>query len=103
MKLVDALPGTLVTINTGGDHWCDCEARPYMSYPARSGGYDSALHVFELVKVTRGGSIEVQVTPKERMVFAPRNVDVWDSSLPENKKLVLNVFYDRMIEFLGGE
>lgn len=97
MKLSEAIPGTPVTINTGRDHWFDADSRKYMSYSARL-GMSSALRVFEVVKVTKGGLIEVQVSPKHRVAFAPCNVDVWDSSLESNQQRLLNDFYDRMIE-----
>ncbi len=99
MNLKDAIPGTPVTINTYRDHWFEADNRKYMSYPARR-GMNSALRVFEVVKVTKGGLIEVQVSPKHRVVFAPYNVDIWDSSSEINQQWLLNDFYDRMIEFL---
>lgn len=102
MKLNEAIPGTSVTINTYRDHWFDFDKRQYMSYPARR-GYGSRLRVFEVVKVTKGGLIEVQVSPKHRVSFASCNVDIWDSSLLNNQQWLLNDFYDRMIEMLSDK
>lgn len=100
MNFHEAIPGTPVTINTDRDHWFDADKRQYMSYPAQM-GYGSRLRVVEVVKVTKGGLIEVQVSPKHRMSFAPYHVDIWDSSLPKNQQWLLNDFYDRMIEMLS--
>jgi hypothetical protein len=97
MKLTEALPGTLVTINSDRDLYFEHDRRSFITHIESE---NPILNVYEVIKVTKGGLIHIRLDEKRTDVFCPYNVDKWDN---ENDRWKALLVFNKLLKKLEEE
>lgn len=94
MNKSDVKPDLPVYITPYRDLMFDFDLRPFITT------YGELPKIFPVIKWTKGGLIEIQVTPKQRIVVPPCNVELWDVNDPVNQVAVTENFIN-LVKALG--
>ena len=95
MKREDVKPDLPVIITPYRDLMFMFDVKPFITTI-----HDKYPKIFPVVKLTKGGMVEIQVEPKLRISVPPSNVDLWDVNDPLNQVVITETFIEMVQDFL---
>ncbi len=86
MKITDIKPDLPVIITPFRDMMFDGDIKPFVTTSS------SLPQIFPIVRLTKGGMVQIQVSPKLHISVPPSNVELWDVNNPINQITITENF-----------
>lgn len=95
MHPTEIKPGMIVTINGSRDLMMNGPTQKFINN-------DGDLRVHQVVHLTKGGLVHIQVSPKEYITVPASNVDFWDEEDYNNRVKVRDDFILKFKRLIGS-